>query len=280
VRARSRKARSSDKAARLSVEVDVRRVLLHYHIFKNAGTTLEEILAHSFYETFARFDTPESDTLISNADLIRFIQHNPRLQAVSSHQIRYPLPEAAGILFFDVCFLRDPLDRIRSTYDYFREKPVAGNEASDLANRFGIGEFLGCVAAEHPWLIQDAQVNILAGRGVDDPPAGRMELECAIRTMLATAFLGVVDRFEESVIAGAHFLRPVFPRFDAARPPANVSGGMDGTLERRIAKTREACRPEVWEEVMRLNALDFELMDHARAEVLRRFAAAPGGRNE
>jgi hypothetical protein len=255
----------------------VRRVLLHYHIFKNAGTTLEEILAHSFFEGFARFDTPESDTLISNLDLVQFIQRNPRLQAVSSHQIRYPLPEAAGILFFDACFLRDPLDRIRSTYDYFREKPAAGVEASGLANRFGIGEFLERMVAEHPWLIQDAQVNILAGRGVDDPPAERPELECAVRTMLATAFLGVVDRFRESVIAGAHFLRPVFPRFDFAPPPANVSGGMAGTLVERIANMREACRPQVWEEVMRLNALDRELVERARAEVLRRFASVPGG---
>ncbi len=263
----------------------MRPILLHYHIFKNAGTTVEEILAHSFFEGFARFDAPGYDTVLSNAELTQFVEGHPRVRAVSSHQIRYPLPQAPGVLFFDLCFLRDPLDRIRSIYDYFREKPVEGNDSSDLANRHGIGEFLEAAVERHPWLIQDAQVNILAGRGVDDPPAERPELELAMRTMHATAFLGVVDLFQQSLTAGAHFLRPVFPRFNFAQPPANVStkvsanalGGIRAILPERIASMGAACRPEVWAEVQRLNALDRELLESARAEVLRRFAVASGG---
>jgi hypothetical protein len=255
----------------------VRRVLLHYHIFKNAGTTVEDILAHSFFEGFARFDAPEYDTVLSNPELTQFVADHPRVQAVSSHQIRYPMPEAPGVLFFDLCFLRDPLDRIRSIYDYFREKPVEGNDSSDLANRYGIGEFLEAAVEQHPWLIQDAQVNILAGRGVDDPPAERPGLDLAMRTMRATAFLGVVDLFEQSLTAGAHFLRPVFPRFNFAQPPANISAGRGATLSERIASMGAACRPAVWVEVQRLNALDRELVEAARAEVLRRFAVASRG---
>jgi len=252
----------------------LRCVLVHYHIFKNAGTTVEEILAHSFFDRFERLDTEESDTVLPDRDLIRFVRDRVHLQAVSSHQIRYPLPEAPGILFFDLCFLRDPLDRLRSTYDYFREKPFPGLAASDLANNYGIGEFLERIVEGHPWLIQDAQVNILAGRSPDDPPAGPAELEIALRTMLATAFLGVVDCFRESLVAGAHFLRPIFPHFDLEQPAANVSGGMGGTLQSRIGAMESATKPDVWAEVLRLNALDRELVDRARAEVLRRYAIA------
>ena len=64
------------------------------------------------------------------------------LKAVSSHQIRYPVPCVAGFLFFDLCFLRDPFDRIRSTYDYFREKPAEGDPVSDFANRLPLGGFI------------------------------------------------------------------------------------------------------------------------------------------
>ena len=34
----------------------MRLVLLHYHILKNGGSTIEEILRRSFRETFASFD--------------------------------------------------------------------------------------------------------------------------------------------------------------------------------------------------------------------------------
>ena len=256
----------------------LRRVLLHYHIFKNAGTTIEDILANSFFDRYARFDKPGYDALVSPAEIVRFLEQNPLLQAMSSHQIRYPKPDARGILFFDVCFLRDPLDRIRSTYDYFRIKPAEGEELSGLANSLPLGEYLKLMVDEHPWRINDAQVNILAGRGVDDDPADRRDLQRAVSVMLETSFLGVVDLFEESLQAGAHFLRPVFPRFNFAQPPANVSSGEGSTLEGRIAQMRAACSEAVWKEVLRLNELDFELVAHTRAEVLRRYAAAKESR--
>ncbi len=255
----------------------MRRVLLHYHIFKNAGSTIEDILANSFFDRFARFDKPEYNGLISNDEIIGFLQQNPAIEAISSHQIRYPVPAVPGILFFDVCFLRDPLDRIRSTYDYFRIKPAPGEEMSELANAVSFSTFLERLVAEHPWRLNDAQVNILAGQGVDDEPAGRADLDRAIGVMLETPFLGVVDRFEQSLIAARHFLRPVFPRFNFAQPAANVSSGMSSTLEERVAQMRAACPEGLWHEVLRLNALDLELVERARGEVSRRFSLVPEG---
>ena len=43
--------------AMLKEAADVRFVLLHYHFFKNAGTTVEEILENSFFENYARLDS-------------------------------------------------------------------------------------------------------------------------------------------------------------------------------------------------------------------------------
>ncbi len=111
----------------------MRFVILHYHIFKNAGTTIEEILIKTFPAGFAKLDTEDHDALLSNSVLLDLLNSNPGLQAISSHQLRYPVPQVKDFLFFDVCFLRDPLDRIRSMYDYFREKHFPGVTLSDLA---------------------------------------------------------------------------------------------------------------------------------------------------
>jgi hypothetical protein len=95
--------------------------------------------------------------------------------------------------------------------------------------------------------------------------------------MLKTSFLGVVDCFHESLVAGQYFLRPVFPNLALAQPPANVSGGLNDAMQARIEKFRNACDADVYAELLRLNALDLELVSHARAEVHRRFSMVPDG---
>jgi hypothetical protein len=254
----------------------VRFVLLHYHFFKNAGTTIEEILAHSFFEDYARLDTQDFDGAVSQEDLVSYLQRHPGMKAVSSHQFRYPVPQVPGYLFFDLCFLRDPIDRIRSMYDYFREKPVPGEPASELARTESIGGFIAGLVKDHTYRVSNVQVNMLANGIVNDPPADT-DLIRATQVMLKTSFLGVVDCFHESLVAGQHFLRPVFPNLALAQQPANVSGGLEDAMQSRIEKFKQACDAEVFAELLRLNALDAELLHRARSEVQRRFSMVPGG---
>lgn len=260
----------------LKPAVDVRFVLLHYHFFKNAGTTIEEILANSFFENYARLDTDDFDGAVSQEELVLFLERHPRMKAVSSHQFRYPVPRQPGFIFFDLCFLRDPIDRIRSMYDYFREKPIPGEPASDLAARQPIGGFIASLVEDHPYRVSNVQVNMLANGVVNDPPA-EADLIPATQVMLKTSFLGVVDCFHESLVAGQYFLRPVFPNLALAQPPANVSGGLNDAMQARIEKFRQACDADVYAELLRLNALDLELVNRGRAEVRRRFSMVPDG---
>jgi hypothetical protein len=252
----------------------MRLVILHYHIFKNAGSTIEDILDHSFGERFANLDTPAGEGLISNPDLVHFFDARPTLRAFSSHQIRHPLPEAPGYLFFDICFLRDPIDRIRSIYTYFRRRPNPADPMSDLANRAALSDFIAGMIQDFPLFVKNVQVNLLACGGDSDEPEPR-DLDLATERMLATSFLGVVDCFDQSVAAGAHALRCAFPELDCDRPAVNVSDGLQGTVASRTEKLRQACTKEVYEELLRLNSLDLQLVDRARAEVLRRFQQVP-----
>jgi hypothetical protein len=249
----------------------VRFILLHYHFFKNAGSTIEEILQNTFFENYARMDTPDFDGAVSPEDLVSYLNRHPRMNAVSSHQFRYPVPRARGYIFLDICFLRDPVDRIRSMYDYFREKPIPGEPASELAREQSVGGFIAGLVRDHPYRASNVQVNMLANGIVNDPPS-EADLVRATQVMLRTSMLGVVDCFNESLIAGQHFLRPVFPNLALAQAPVNVSSGPDSAT-----KFKQACDPDVYAELVRLNALDAELVNRARAEVRRRFALVPDG---
>ena len=228
--------------------------------------SVESILHRSFGSFFSSIDTPERDGHVTPEALLTHLRANPLLQAVSSHQIRYPVPCVPGFLFFDLCFLRDPLDRVRSMYDYFRQKPAEGDPVSDFANRLPLGGFAASLIEHMPWYIHDAQVNLLANGIANDIPAPG-DFQRAVSRMLRTSFLGVLDRFPESLIAGQHFLRPIFPTLDCTTEMENVSAG-------RGASLREACEPAVYAELLRISAGDAQLVQLARAEVERRFRIA------
>ncbi len=243
----------------------MRFVILHYHILKNAGSTIEEALDWSFGERFARLDSEDRDYTINGAGLLEFVRANPGVEAISSHQTRYPLPdgpEALGILFFDICFVRNPIERVRSMYDYFRRRPAEGDPVSDLANGSDLGGFVAGMVRDFSLQIRNVQVNLIAAEGDSDEPT-TADLEVATDRMMEAAMPGVVDMFEESLDAGAHRLRTIFPGIRFAQEPVNVS-------QQRSGCVREVCEPSVWNELVRMNELDFELVRRVRAEVKRR----------
>ena len=253
----------------------MRQVLLHYHILKNGGSSIIEILRRSYWGTFAEYDLPHKDAEITTPDLIAYLEANPLANAFSSHQIFYPMAAAPGFLFYDICFLRDPLDRIRSIYDYFRGRPAEGDPIRELANQWTLGEFVRRLVEEMPWTVNDVQVNLLANGLIHDQPRGPGDLEIATRRMLDTSFLGVVDLYDESLVAGQHGLSVVFPGLNCVQAPVNEAAVKGSTLSGRLQNLESACDADVYSELLRLNAMDLELLRRARAEVMRRFALIP-----
>ena len=63
-----------------------RAVIVHYHLFKNGGTSIERVLRDSYGKRWATFDKAQSGAKISAAEMQAFIEGNPSLKAVSSHQ--------------------------------------------------------------------------------------------------------------------------------------------------------------------------------------------------
>jgi hypothetical protein len=253
----------------------MRFLILHYHIFKNAGTTVESLLQKNFPQTFARFEADSRNTQSSAAELLAFVREHPELQAISSHPLRYPRPSARGFVFFDLLFLRDPIDRLGSIHTYFQQGASTDDPLSRLAHESDRRGFFAELLDKHPHIANNPQVNMLAGDGAYTRPPGPADLARATRTMLDAALPGVVDCFYESLVAGQYFWHPVFPNLDFAAAPANVTCPPGSTLAGRRAEIEKACGPRLYRELTGLNELDLELVRRARAEVARRFHLVP-----
>ena len=70
----------------------MRHVICHYHIYKNSGTSFDEILRANYGERHIGFDGPFPYFAISQQELAKIIQRNPKAKAFSSHQTSLPPP--------------------------------------------------------------------------------------------------------------------------------------------------------------------------------------------
>lgn len=241
----------------------VRYVLVHYHIFKNAGTTIEYALERAFGDRFCAIHGPDPDSVLTGADLAAFLQANPDIRAVSSHHLKFPVPEIPRTVLIDCCFLRDPLKRIWSMYNYFRRiDPI--DELSQQARQIDAPAFMELLVRDYPQLINDVQVNLLANGGVYLRPPNQRDFERAAIMLDRTSIIGVVDMFDESLTAAEYYLRPVFPvKLHYVRQNS-------GDVPFRLP-----AEGKVYEEVVALNRYDLELVSRAKRELLRRLQVIP-----
>jgi hypothetical protein len=85
-----------------NVTLDVPRtrfVVVHYHIFKNGGSTIESILRREFGTGFTMLHGPGPNSILSGDDLGAFLR-DYEVSAISSHHLRYPLPALPCTVIF------------------------------------------------------------------------------------------------------------------------------------------------------------------------------------
>src|SRR2546426_10013402 len=118
----------------------IRYAIVHYHFFKNGGSTIEGILDREFGGGFVTLHGPLGNSPLDSQDLADFLASRKEISAISSHHLRYPKPAIRRMVIFDWCFLRDPLDRLQSLYQYFRQLDSTDALAGQ-ARRLSAAEF-------------------------------------------------------------------------------------------------------------------------------------------
>ena len=203
----------------------MRHVIVHGHIFKNAGSTLDWSLDRSFGSAFLDHRDDAAMRQGRAAYLARLLQGAPELVALSSHFLCWPLPEVDGLRFHPLTLLRHPIERFASVYAFERrqDSPTRGARAAKAKT---FAEYVAWrLRKDVRRTLRDYQVSHIAGR--HDAPS---ELDCPVdwiragfERIEACDCIGVVDRYDESMIVFEARLSPVFPGIDLAYIAQNVS---------------------------------------------------------
>ncbi len=184
----------------------MRTIICHYHIFKNAGTSFDHILTHSFGDRHLSFDGPFPFFTIDQEQLDRIITRKPDALALSSHQIQLPAPVSSTYRVLAAVFLRNPFLRIQSIWR-FKRASADGTITSASAMRLCFADWLRH-SLDHPdeiAQVSNGQTRALAARHRSRPELrrfdGRIEYDMgAARANLASVhLLGRTEAFGRDI---------------------------------------------------------------------------------
>lgn len=252
----------------------IRFIWLHFHIFKNAGSTIEWILKRNFSDSFQIIHEQGERGNISEEEIIKYLIEHPHINALSSHHFRYPRPEHSNLQFVDICFLRHPMDRLQSIYFHYR-RATDDSEKSSFAKTMSLPEFLLWMIEVEPFNVINSQTCFMATGGKYFFPPSPLQLKVAMKRVAEVRFLGVVDRFDESLMAAQFFLRPILPTIGLSYTPQNISENWQMKLTEKLERMKDLCGGELFSRLSKMNQSDEKLWRYATNELNRRLQYVP-----
>jgi hypothetical protein len=199
-----------------------RTIILHYHLFKNAGTSVDAILKRNFGDKWVTREFPAMGG--NNTELVEeWIRETPDAIAYSSHTMMGPIPEIEGVRVISFMLLRDPIERIKSAYRFERTQQ-ADTWGAKLAKEH---DFEGYVRARLTHSGDRQCRNFQTVRLASLVSGSGTELELAQRAVCALTILGRVEAFNDAIARLAAKLADVHPGFAFQAVKANTSAGKE-----------------------------------------------------
>ncbi|MDH3871112.1 MAG: hypothetical protein OEU44_02745 [Gammaproteobacteria bacterium] len=219
----------------------MRVVLAHGHIFKNAGSTFDWSLGRNFGECFV--DHREDDLMRKGGAqyLEECLVGNPGIRAISSHHMCYPFPEIDDIKIIPTYFIRHPIDRIRSVYN-FERRQKASTPGAKAAKEYSFQEYVEWrMKPDVGRTIRDYQATYLSGRfrRRNHLPVTVGLLMKAIQNIRHTYCVGVVDRYDESMVCFENELKQYFPEIDLSYIRQNATDNNSMGLDEAVSDALE-----------------------------------------
>lgn len=236
-----------------------RGVIIHYHIFKNAGSSVDAILKHNFGDAWAEIEGPGNKKLTPEM-MTSYIKENPQIKAISSHTAQVTLPKIPGVKIIPIFFFRHPVGRIQSAYNFERKQdsdlpgPVKAKE----------GDFAHYMAWRLSSPTMNQIVNFQASRLKDfKKQTYNREVQLirprAMMALRQLPFVGLVERFDESMEKFADLIRPYFPEFKLIEARANTTNDPNLSVKAKLDSFEEKIGRTAFINLMQLNSIDMEL---------------------
>lgn len=241
----------------------MRDVLVHYHLFKNAGSSIDRCLKDSFGDAWLAFDPESPSGLYTSKELDDIISQHAEAIAFSSHCIVPPLSGEVACVH-PIVVLREPISRVMSAYLFEWKKQknlevVCGPLTDYIQQKFDLPRMN---AIENFQTIRLSVTDSASNRPSSDASDDEL-VHSACRLVDELPAFGLVERFEESVRWLQRTYSPTFPRLDLQPVSANVLQKNEDSLADRYQKIEDQIGSELFEELILRNQMDIRLYAYA-----------------
>lgn len=239
---------------------DTRHVILHYHIFKNAGTSLDHILKENFGDGWREQEGQGFDWHVEEIE--DYLRANPDVTVLSSHTALLPPPKLPNTVVYPIIFIRHPIDRVRSIYE-FERRQTGDTRGAHMAKQLDLAGYVNwrlyrggdrMIRNYHTQRLAHA-VGSVQGEKILD------EHERAVRAVQSLPFIGLVECFDASLVRLQRWLKPSFPNIRFRREELNVTQKKSLTLDERLAELESELGAELYNTLVRANDVDVELFE-------------------
>lgn len=198
-----------------------RDIILHCHLFKNAGSTIDWSLKNNFGEKF--IDHRDDHKMLSGSfEYLENYLEGKNVTAISSHHMPfYPERMIGGHWMI---MLRDPIARVKSVYTFENNQPIS-SLGSRMAKKLSYKEYVEWrMRDDVPTTIKDFHVRYI--KGISNPGRRPEELwlhDCIEKLSLNNVHFGLVEYFDESMIIFENRLNNMSHQIDMSYIKQNVN---------------------------------------------------------
>lgn len=245
-----------------------RVVVLHNHIFKNAGSTIDWALEKNFGSAFV--DHREDNLMRQGASYLElYLLKNSHIKALSSHHLTMPLPELSNVRMLTIMMFRHPIERVTSVYNFERAQESDTHPGVIHARKFPLREYIHWrMKPEVGATIRNFQARkMLPPRKIGQEIISDAEMNKITRQLSEMEMIGLVERFDESMVLFEECLRQIYPQIDLSYVAQNVGQKASEKKETRLERLESEIGGETYDLLLKNNQQDLLLFEIAQEEV-------------
>lgn len=239
-----------------------RNIILHAHIFKNAGTSVDNILHHNFNTAFIDHRDPDQLAAGKQAYLNEFFHQNPQIVAFASHHLPLPLQAPPDFSYFIIMMLRHPIIRAASAYRFERRQEV-DNGSANAAKRYGFADYVRWHMDRGSHMFLNYFIRYCTS-SVVEPLTDEMRLKYALADSDYFSILGVVEQFDQSMTLLKNNLAKHQINISLIQSKKNVTDTSTNTLEEKLARIETELGEQLYTLLLEQNKEDMLFYEHAR----------------
>ena len=248
-----------------------RFVIIHNHIFKNAGSTIDWALQNNFGGAFVDHRDDVKMRKETNY-LSAYLREHRRIIALSSHHLAMPLPSMPEVRLLTLMMFRHPVERVESVYNFERKHESDTHPGAIHARKYSLHDYIHWrMKPEVGATIRDFQTRkMLPLRTIGQDRISQDEIAQLKNQLMDTELLGLVGRFDESMVLFEEYLCKIFPNIDLSYVPQNVGQEPSTGLEARLLRLESEIGRETYDLLVNNNQQDLLLLEHAEKEIATR----------